>query len=79
MKCEYDTETLKCRKCGHVALALPTFRNCRPPPPPPPPPGLGDYIAAATKAIGFRECGGCGRRRAWLNEAGRRFGIGVPS
>lgn len=31
--------------------------------------GLGDSIAAFTKMLGFKECGGCNRRRAWLNRA----------
>jgi hypothetical protein len=29
--------------------------------------GLGDRIAAATKAVGIRPCAGCRRRQAWLN------------
>ena len=28
---------------------------------------LGDYIAAMTKAIGIPTCGGCEKRRQWLN------------
>ena len=31
------------------------------------PPGLGDKIARATKAMGIKPCGGCGRRQDKLN------------
>lgn len=31
-------------------------------------PLLGDRIAAATKAVGIKPCGGCKKRQAWLNE-----------
>ena len=30
-------------------------------------PGLGDVVAATTKAAGIRTCGGCARRQAALN------------
>lgn len=30
---------------------------------------LGDYIAAMTTAIGIPPCGGCEKRKAWLNAA----------
>jgi hypothetical protein len=30
--------------------------------------GLGDVVAAATKAIGIRPCGGCQQRREALNK-----------
>lgn len=30
-------------------------------------PGLGDAVAGVAKALGFKECGGCAKRRAWLN------------
>ncbi len=30
--------------------------------------GLGDVVAAATKAIGMKPCGGCQRRREALNK-----------
>lgn len=30
--------------------------------------GLGDVVAAATKAIGIKPCGGCQRRREALNK-----------
>lgn len=32
-------------------------------------PGLGDAVAAATKAVGVRPCGGCQRRQEALNRA----------
>ena len=32
-------------------------------------PGLGDAVAAATKAVGVKPCGGCQRRLAALNRA----------
>lgn len=38
--------------------------------------GLGDRVAAVTKALHIPECGGCKKRREWLNAAGRRVGIG---
>ena len=31
--------------------------------------GLGDVVAAATKAIGIQPCGGCKKRQDWLNRA----------
>lgn len=31
--------------------------------------GLGDTIEKATSKIGIRSCGGCKRRRDWLNRA----------
>lgn len=30
--------------------------------------GLGDVVARVTKKLGIKECGGCKKRRAWLNE-----------
>lgn len=32
-------------------------------------PGLGDAVAAATKAVGVKPCGGCARRQKALNAA----------
>ena len=32
-------------------------------------PGLGDAVAAATKAVGVKPCGGCARRQQALNAA----------
>ena len=37
--------------------------------PAPPQPGLGDAVAAATKAVGVKPCGGCARRQAVMNRA----------
>ena len=37
--------------------------------PAPPQPGLGDAVAAATKAVGVKPCGGCARRQQALNRA----------
>lgn len=34
-----------------------------------PEPGLGDAVAAATKAVGVKPCGGCARRQQALNAA----------
>ena len=31
--------------------------------------GLGDAVKKLTAAVGFRHCGGCGRRAAALNRA----------
>ena len=28
MLCDYSTDDLTCRACGHVALRLPTYREC---------------------------------------------------
>ena len=36
---------------------------------PAPEPGLGDAVAAATKAVGVKPCGGCARRQAAMNKA----------
>ena len=32
-------------------------------------PGLGDAVAAATKSVGIKPCGGCKKRQAALNKA----------
>jgi hypothetical protein len=39
--------------------------------------GLGDVVAAVTKAVGIKPCGGCKERQAALNAFGKRFGIGI--
>lgn len=31
--------------------------------------GVGDIVARLTKAVGIQPCGGCNKRRAWLNQA----------
>lgn len=30
--------------------------------------GLGDVVAAVTKAVGIKPCSGCKKRQAWLNK-----------
>lgn len=51
--------------------------------------GLGDVVAAATKAVGIKPCGGCAKRREALNhmvpfvdtppkEDGRRLPLHPP-
>ena len=32
-------------------------------------PGMGDVVAGATKAVGFKPCGSCQKRQAALNKA----------
>lgn len=86
--CDFDPLTLACRRCGYVALRLPTFRNCAPPPPHPPwrPVDVGALVEKGLTAIGItkervekitRTAGkpggcGCGSRKRWLTEAGNR-------
>jgi hypothetical protein len=33
--------------------------------------GLGDAVHALTHSLGIRECGGCAKRREWLNRMWR--------
>jgi hypothetical protein len=33
--------------------------------------GLGDAVSALTHSMGIKECGGCARRREWLNRMWR--------
>jgi hypothetical protein len=47
-----------------------TFSNITPNPPPDRQNavhGLGDAVSAITHSLGIRECGGCAKRREWLN------------
>ena len=47
-----------------------------------PPRGLGEVIAAVTKRLGIRECGGCRKRRRRLNRlwmAGIRLALAARS
>lgn len=30
--------------------------------------GLGDVVAAVTKAVGIKPCSGCRKRQSWLNK-----------
>jgi hypothetical protein len=39
--------------------------------------GLGDMVAAVTKAVGIKPCGGCLERQKALNEWGKIIGIGT--
>ena len=34
-----------------------------------PTPGVGDVVAGATKAVGFKPCGACQKRQAAMNSA----------
>lgn len=34
-----------------------------------PAPGVGDVVAGATKAVGFKPCGACQKRQAAMNRA----------
>lgn len=51
-----------CPNCG-VKKSKPTRRNC------PASDGLGERVAAFTKSIGIKPCGGCQKRREALNRA----------
>jgi hypothetical protein len=80
--CDF-TAGLTCPRCGYVARTPRTFRRCGPPVTM----GLGDMTAAALESIGITkervtawlgEPCACPERQEWLNEVGRKFGIGVP-
>lgn len=80
MLCDYSTDDLTCRACGHKALRLPTFRECTATRIYLPRPMLGDALAWLLKGIGITEARvsswlggadcGCASRRRWLNRAG---------
>jgi len=79
MLCDYDPDTLSCRACGHVALRLPTYRECTSTRVYLPRPMLGDWLAWCLRAVGITEARverwigsscGCDGRRRWLNRAG---------
>jgi hypothetical protein len=53
---KYGTSFVSKQTC-HACLGLPQ-----------PVAGLGDVVARVTSAIGIKPCGGCGKRRKWLNE-----------
>lgn len=38
--------------------------------------GLGDMVAIIPTALGIKPCGKCKKRQAWLNELGKKVGIG---
>lgn len=48
----------QCRACEEFAPVSVGGRRLR---------GLGDLVAAATKAVGIKPCGGCQKRREALN------------
>ena len=80
MLCDYSTDDLTCRSCGHVALRLPTYRECTATRIYLPRPALGDSLAWLLKAIGITEARvsswlggadcGCASRRRWMNRVG---------
>ena len=80
MLCSYSTDDLTCRACGHVALRLPTYRECTATRIYLPRPALGDALAWLLRGIGITEARvsawlgggdcGCASRRRWLNRAG---------
>ena len=80
MLCDYDRDTLACRACGHVALRLPTFRECTATRVYLPRPMVGDALAWCLRAVGITEARverclggascGCDGRRRWLNRWG---------
>ncbi len=53
----------KCSRCGveKITTTEKWFANCKAAP------GLGDYVQAFTSLLGLKKCGGCERRRKWLN------------
>lgn len=51
-----------CPNCGTTKARL-TKRNC------PASDALGERVAAITKAVGIKPCGGCQKRREALNRA----------
>jgi hypothetical protein len=84
MRCFYDPETLACRRCGHVARRLPTYRNC---PESPkairlPRVHVGAAVERMLTAIGITEARvkewtrlkdcGCKGRARWLDQWGYR-------
>ncbi len=51
-------------RCKHVPIRVCTGREG---------PGIGDRLAAVFAAVGIKECGGCAKRKVWLNKLGRRI------
>lgn len=86
LMCDFDAESLVCRKCGYLARRLPTFRECRPPPQKPwRPVMVGDMVEKALSSVGITQervsaavgdCG-CQQRKGWLNDAGVAVQVGV--
>lgn len=80
MLCDYSTDDLTCRACGHKALRFPTYRECTATQIALPRPMLGDALASLLTNVGITEsrvsawlggaeCG-CASRRKWMNRAG---------
>ena len=77
MKCDFDPEAMRCRRCGAAVSSIAVRRNCCP--------GLGDIVAAGLSAVGITKqrvealvggpCG-CAERQEALNALGRSLGIG---
>jgi hypothetical protein len=83
MKCSYQSDTLTCRRCGHIAKRLPTFRTCPAVPIRPnvrlPRVALGDALERMLSSIGItkelvqritRKPCNCPARQKWLNQWG---------
>lgn len=86
MRCVHDPDTRACRRCGHVANRLPTFRNCPAAPSRPqirlPRVAVGGLVESLLTSVGITEdrvrewtrvkdCGCKGRAR-WLDQWGYR-------
>ena len=64
MNCNFQPKNGKyeCPDCGSIS-DKPARRNCAATG------GLGERVAALTKAVGLQPCGGCQKRREALNRA----------
>jgi hypothetical protein len=82
MRCAYDPDTKVCRRCGHVAQRLPTFRRCPHSPARArlPRVAVGDLVERMLTGLGIskarvqqwlrvKDCG-CAKRQKWLNQWG---------
>lgn len=60
--CDYQPHgrQFRCVWCGNKRRQK-VYRNC------PALQGVGDVVSATTKYLGFKECGGCDKRKKWLN------------
>ena len=80
MLCDYSPDDLTCRACGHVALRLPTYRECTATRIYLPRPMLGDALAWLLTTVGITEARvsswlggadcGCASRRKLMTRAG---------
>lgn len=83
MNCDWkDNETadasgwrsVRCQRCGFVTGKTPhshdkIYRECNVK-------GLGDYVAAGLRILGFKKkCAACQKRQDALNEAGKKIGF----